>query len=131
MSFLSDICKHHSMDYYIHADDQQLYSSFEVLSPTLHLEYISRMNDCFCDIIQWLPVNMLMINAEKHRSYVCMDSTTPWNNNFVLSRYNPCQMSEESWFSDGHKSERLCLCKRYMSQIVHYHEKHHRSTKVS
>ena len=59
---LGAILRHYNIDYHIYADDIQLYSSFDLKSPS---EAINQIQLCISDIRTWMVKNKLKINDDK------------------------------------------------------------------
>lgn len=62
---VGSICKKHGLKHHFYADDSQLYLSFEPTDDQSQLETIRRVEDCFNEIVQWMHINMLKLNADK------------------------------------------------------------------
>ena len=54
--------RHHYIDFYIYADDTQLYVSFDLYNPNVAL---NGMNLCISDLRIWMIRNKLKINDSK------------------------------------------------------------------
>ena len=59
---IGSIKGHHDIDFYIYADDTQLYVSFDLSNPNVALD---RMNLRISDLRIWMIRNKLMINDSK------------------------------------------------------------------
>ena len=59
---IGSILRHHGINYYIYADDTQLYITFDLSDPSTALE---KNNLCISDIRTWMIKNKLKINDSK------------------------------------------------------------------
>ena len=59
---LGSILRHHCVNYYIYADDAQLYITFDLSDPSVA---IVKLNLCISDIRTWVIINKLKINDSK------------------------------------------------------------------
>ena len=59
---LGDIMRHRNVDFYLKADDAQLYLTIE--SSSAYLAKLA-IEDCLRDIDAWMTVNMLKVNRDK------------------------------------------------------------------
>ena len=64
---LGDIMRYRNVDFYLKADDAQLYLTFESSSA-----YLAKLviEDCLRDIDAWMTVNMLKVNRDKTEQVV-------------------------------------------------------------
>ena len=64
---LGDIMRYRNVDFYLKADDAQLYLTFESSSA-----YLAKLviEDCLRDIDTWMTVNMLKVNRDKTEQVV-------------------------------------------------------------
>ena len=68
---LGAIMRHYNVSYHIHADDTQLYLSFDLNSPSEALDSITK---CISDIRSWMIGNKLKINDDKTEFLVITSS---------------------------------------------------------
>ena len=68
---IGSILRHHGINYHIHADDTQLYITFDLSDPSITLE---KINLCISDIRTWMIKNKLKINDSKTEFLVLTSS---------------------------------------------------------
>jgi len=59
------ICRNHGLSHHFYADDSQLYLSFEPVDNTSKDVVVQRVEACLNDIVSWMHLNMLKLNADK------------------------------------------------------------------
>ena len=62
---IGDIIRKHSINFYIHADDIQLYMAFDPKIDGAAELALSKLSSCIRDIHEWMTRNMLMLNDSK------------------------------------------------------------------
>ncbi|KAL9975453.1 hypothetical protein ACROYT_G012614 [Oculina patagonica] len=62
---LADIIKRHNLEYHFYADDTQLYVAFKTDSLDRMAQCKTSIEQCVCDIDNWMAVNKLKLNQEK------------------------------------------------------------------
>ena len=67
---VSDITQHHNVSYHVYADDIQLYVSFDPkIRGELDCALLSLQN-CICDIKNWMSINKLKLNDSKTEFFI-------------------------------------------------------------
>lgn len=62
---VGSICTKHGLNHHYYADDGQLYLSFKPKSVADKTEALQRIENCLSEIVTWMNINMLKINADK------------------------------------------------------------------
>ena len=62
---LADIIKRHNSEYHFYADDTQLYVVFKTNCVDRMVECKTTIEQCVCDIDNWMVINKLKLNQDK------------------------------------------------------------------
>ena len=62
---IGDICRRHQVEFYLYADDTQIYLSFRPSIPFSKYECIARIKKCIEEIGIWMTQNLLKLNSDK------------------------------------------------------------------